>query len=42
LAVAGALAEARKAIEAEIAAVAERARAMADADPAQFSEHVHG
>jgi acetoin:2,6-dichlorophenolindophenol oxidoreductase subunit alpha len=42
LAEAGALAEMRKSVEAEIAAVAEVVRGMPDADPALFGEHVHG
>jgi TPP-dependent pyruvate/acetoin dehydrogenase alpha subunit len=42
LADAGALADMRKTVEAEIAAIAETARGMPDADPALFGEHVHG
>jgi TPP-dependent pyruvate/acetoin dehydrogenase alpha subunit len=38
---ADALAALRKAVEAEIAAVAEAARRMPDAEPAYFGEHVH-
>jgi pyruvate dehydrogenase E1 component alpha subunit len=41
LADADVLAQLRQSIEAEIAAVAEAARRMGDAEPAQFAEHVH-
>ena len=41
LADADALAALRKTVEAEIAAVAEAARRMPDAEPAHFGEHVH-